>query len=75
MFEHADDIPGVVLTKTRHREITNRWIDALGRKGMKDFKGYDNISIEDLYNAVGKVYRDDPLQKQAIARKLMEYMF
>jgi len=42
---------------------------------MKGFKGYDNISIEDLYNAVGKVYRDDPLQKQAIARKLMEFMF
>ena len=75
MFEHADDIPGVVLTQTRHREITNRWIKALGRKKMKGFKGYDNISIEDLYNAVGKVYRDDPLQKQAIARKLMEFMF
>ena len=75
MFEHADDIPGVALTKTRHREITNRWIKALGRKGMKDFKGYDKITIEDLYNAVGTVYRDDPLQKQAIARKLMEFMF
>ncbi|MCF6244541.1 MAG: hypothetical protein L3J43_05850 [Sulfurovum sp.] len=61
--------------QTRHREITNRWIKALGRKKMKGFKGYDNITIEDLHRAVSKVYRDDPLQKQAIARKLMEFMF
>jgi len=72
---HPDDIPGIVLSKSRHREITNRWFEVLKRKGISGFKGYKNITIEDLYNAVGIVYRDDPLQKQVLVRIMMEFMF
>jgi hypothetical protein len=42
---------------------------------MRDFEGYENITLEKIYNAVGTVYRDDPLQKQAIMRKILEVMF
>ena len=69
---HTDNMPGIVLSKSRHRE--NR-LEVLKRKGISGFKGYKNITIEDLYNAVGIVYRDDPLQKQVLVRIMMEFMF
>ena len=74
MFDNADDIMGVVLSRERHKVITKRWIDALPRQNMKthsNYKPYADISVEDLINAASSVYRDDPLQKQSIVRMLM----
>jgi len=72
LFEHQDNIPGIVLSKSRHQIITKRWTQELKKKGMSGFRGYDNITIEDLINAVGRVYRDDPLQMQVAKRVLMK---
>jgi len=72
---HVDDMPGIVLTRKRHRTITNRWIKELGKIGMKDFRGYSNITIKDLINAAGKVYYDDPVQLQVVMRGILNVAF
>jgi len=72
---HADNMPGIVLSKSRHRIITNRWIEALGRRGMSSFKGYENITVEDLINAAAKVYKDDPLQLNVVMKGILNLAF
>jgi len=71
IFDDADDIMGVVLSRERHKVITQRWINELGRKNMKNHKEYSSITIEDLINASSKVYRDDPLQRNSVVRMLI----
>ena len=42
---------------------------------MNSFKGYDNITLEDLINAASKVYRDDPLQLDVVMRGILNLAF
>ncbi len=68
-----DDVPGMTLTAERHQIITNRWKEVFPRKNMTNHPNYkkvQDITIEDLINAIDKIYYDDPLQKQSLLRFL-----
>ena len=69
---HTDNMPGIVLSKSRHRE--NR-LEVLKRKGISGFKGYKNITVEDLINAAAKVYKDDPLQLNVVMKGILNLAF
>ena len=70
----ADELPGIVLTKSRHRIITKRWVEALKRERMNGFAGYKNITPEMLINAAQKVYYDDPIQMRVVVEGLFNAM-
>lgn len=64
-------MPGIVLSKSRHQEITKRWLDVLGREKMHNHKPYNKITIDDLYDAALEVYKDDPVQRKVIIEGLL----
>ena len=68
---HADNMPGIVLTKSRHRIITERWQREIRRSYRGENGRYKSITVEEIINAAENVYFDDPIQMHTVVNYLM----
>ena len=69
IFNSADDIPGVNITRAQHRVFTNAWRDWFPRRGQRGFN--DDIGISDLRNAAKHIYKDHPEMLRAVLIRLI----
>lgn len=60
----VDDTPGIVLPKEVHRIYTQRWRNALPRRGQNGH--LRNPSKDDIINAAYEVYRDSPIMLKEV---------
>ncbi|MCG8313491.1 MAG: putative Ig domain-containing protein [Pseudomonadales bacterium] len=63
-FRNVDDTPGIVLPREVHRVYTNRWMQALPRRGQGGHMR--NLSRQDVIDAAYKVYHDSPIQLKEV---------
>lgn len=59
-FRNVDDTPGIVLPREVHQIYTQRWMQALPRRGQTGH--LNRLTTDDVINAAYKVYHDSPVQ-------------
>ena len=75
-YADVDEMPGIVLSRERHRVITSRWRKAINTRAYKNpNKKYGDLTDEDIFNAANEVYKDDPIQRVTVIRGILNKMY